>query len=330
MRAEKKKRRTTVNVVGAGRLGTALARALSSAGYDVRAVVNKTAGHARRAARLVASKPRALSASQLSLLPDADLVILSVPDDALPRVADELAASLASKEASLASVEKGKGKSSVKNEGRRPRRARVALHASGALSSDVLAPLRARGFAVGSMHPLASVSADAEAGAESLRAAFYCVEGDAGALRAARRAVRDLGGRSFSIQASDKALYHAAAVVASGHTVALFDLAARTLALCGLSQRRARQVLLPLLASTLSNLSHETPPRALTGTFARADVETVRKHLAALRARRGDDTEADALATYTLLGRHSLRLTAENGADAVALKRIAQLLREEK
>jgi predicted short-subunit dehydrogenase-like oxidoreductase (DUF2520 family) len=174
------------------------------------------------------------------------------------------------------------------------------------------------------MHPLVSVS-DARSGAESLlRGAFFCTEGDAGAVRAARSIVRALGAQSFTISTTDKALYHAAAVMTSGHSVALFQTATELLARCGLTETRARRVLLPLLGSTLENLSTQTPARALTGTFARGDVSTVRKHLAALRSTK----DRDALDVYALLGRRALRLAADGGADTSALEEIARLLDE--
>ena len=286
-------------VVGAGRLGTALASALADVGYEVKAVVARRASHARRSAALVGTSPLALTPAQIHLIPPVRLLLVTTPDDALPRVAEQLAAAL--------SFDTAKGA--------------VALHASGALGAEALAPLRASGFSVGSLHPLVSVS-DAVAGAERLRSAFYCVEGEGRAVRAARRLVRDLGGESFTVRPGGKPLYHAAAVMTSGHTVALFDLASRLLARCGLQERRAREVLLPLLSSTLENLSKQTPARALTGTFARADVETVRKHLAALE----QEGDADALAAYVMLGMHSLRLASEAGADADRVEEIARVL----
>lgn len=277
-------------------MGTALARALDACGYEVRALVSQTAAHARRAAARAGLRALALGADRLDALPAAGLLFITTPDDRIAETAARLAA--------LPDL-----------------RAGVALHASGALSSDVLAPLRARGVRVGSAHPLASVS-DAGAGAERLRGAFYCVEGDAAAVRAARRVVRDLGGESFTVESRHKPLYHAAAVLTAGHVVALFDVALDTLRRCGLTERRAQSVLLPLLRGVVENLSGRTPARALTGSFARADVETVRKHLNALR---GPD-ESDALAVYKLLGAHSLKLAAEAGADADAVGKVLAAL----
>ena len=287
-------------VVGAGRLGTALARALAACGYEIETLVARVASRARRAARLAGVETRAVALARLEELPRADVLFITTPDDAVAEVAGRLAAL-----------------------GDKRSRGRVALHTSGALASDVLAPLGARGYKVGSMHPLAAVS-EAEAGAESLRRAFYCIEGEARAASVARRLVRDLGGESFSVSTKEKALYHASAVLTAGHTVALFDVAVRLLARCGPTQREARRVLLPLLRSTLDNLERATPERALTGTFARADAATVRKHIAALR----EAGEPDALLTYALLGGRSLRLAARAGADAHRLVEIARMLAE--
>ena len=70
----------------------------------------------------------------LRTLIDADLFLITVPDDQIPQVASELSELNADRKV-------------------------TALHTSGALSSDVLAPLREKGWHTGSIHPLMSVSA---------------------------------------------------------------------------------------------------------------------------------------------------------------------------
>ena len=305
--------------MGAGRLGTALALALEKRGYDIVALVSRRGSSARRAARLFTrSRPAHLSSARLDRLPPSDLLIIATPDDQIERTTAQLADALAAKSLSGGTPGASKRRAPLTARRRRP----VALHASGALSSAALSPLHGAGLAVGSLHPLVSV-AEPQSGAQVFAGAFFCVEGDTEAVRAARRIVRALRGHSFSVAARDKALYHAAAVLSAGHAVALFDLACGLLGRCGLKRGRARDVLLPLARSALDNLaSATTPARSLTGPFARGDSETVAHHLAALR---GDELKI-AHGVYELLGAHSLRLARERGADEEALAGLARVL----
>lgn len=290
--------RPTVSIIGAGRLGTALTVALSAEGYSIEAVVGRRIQSARRAARMVGPQTQAFSFNRLADLPPSKILFITTPDDAIESVAAQLA-------------------ESIKWSGR----GRIAMHASGALSSDALTSLRSVGFSTGSMHPLMSVN-DPHAGAMRLKLAHFCIEGQPQAVRVARSLVRTLGGKSFSIETRDNALYHAAALMSSGHVVALFDIATELLMRCGLTERQARDGMLPLLTSAVENLAHNTPAHALTGTFARADAATVIKHLAALRA----NSDSDAVEAYKLLGLRSLELARENGADTASLKKIKRIL----
>jgi predicted short-subunit dehydrogenase-like oxidoreductase (DUF2520 family) len=307
------KRKATVSIIGAGRMGTALARALASRGYRIEAVVARRKSHALACAELIDTEPLILTSAQLDQLPSSDILFITTPDDAIESAAVQLAAMMKSRAAKM------------KDAGEKGGRKRTALHASGALSSRSLRSLSEQGFAIGSMHPLISVS-DSQHGAKVLRSAFFCIEGDPQAQRVARSLVRALGAKNFSIKTKDKALYHAAAVMASGHMTALFDMATEMLSNCGLTKSRARRVLLPLLGSTFENLRTAEAAHALTGTFARADTATVRRHLDALR----QSAMRDALATYTILGLRSLQLAGHAGARPEALKEIALILAEAK
>jgi len=284
----KRKQKPDVTIIGSGRLGTALAVALAGRGYAIQSLVARRALKARQAAGFLDAEVQALAAKQLRLLRPADVFLITVPDDQIAGVAAELS---------------------------KLRFTAVALHTSGALSSEVLGPLREKGWHTGAAHPLMSVS-DARDGGAGLRGGYWSVEGDKTALRVAKEIVRDLGGKSFSIRSEDKPLYHAAAVMVAGNVTALFDVALEMLVGCGLTRKTARSVLLPLIASTVHNLETKDPAQALTGTFARGDVETVKRHLAALK----DKNPADALELYRLLGQRSLKLTKGN-------PRITQILK---
>jgi predicted short-subunit dehydrogenase-like oxidoreductase (DUF2520 family) len=294
-----KRNKVTVSIIGAGRLGTALALALASRGYSIEALVARRLSHAQKAVKALGGVGLALSESQLAQLPPSQILLITTPDDVIKSVAER-----------LASMQRAMPPG------------RTVLHTSGALSSEELRSLVARGFHTGSLHPLVSVS-DPTSGTENFRGAFFCLEGDPVAVRISRRLVRELGGQGFSIEPRSKALYHAAAVMASGHMTALFDIAIEMLGRCGLSESRARKVLLPLVESAVRNLSTMTPARALTGTFARGDAATVRRHLAALE----DQSLPEALAAYILLGQRSLSLTKRSKRTVASLAQISKLLR---
>jgi predicted short-subunit dehydrogenase-like oxidoreductase (DUF2520 family) len=273
--------------------------ALESAGYQIVSLVGRSRQKLRKTARLLDVSCPLLVAKELGTGPVGDLIIVSVPDDQIVTVAEDLARI---------------------NAGAHP----TVLHTSGALSSKVFASLAKSGWHTGSIHPLASVS-DPAGGVEALRRAYWCVEGDAKATRLARRIVRDLGARAFSINAKDKPVYHAAAVMSSGNVVSVFDVALDMLNSCGLSRREAQKILLPLLESTALNLSRADPKDAITGTFARGDLETVKLHLAAL----SEKELGEALELYRLLGQHSVKLAGSNLSREV-VREIMRILNSQK
>jgi predicted short-subunit dehydrogenase-like oxidoreductase (DUF2520 family) len=290
MPGRKRKQKPKVSIIGSGRLGTALAVALAGRGYSIQSLVARRAQKAWQAASLLDAEVQVLAAKQLHSLQPADVFLITVPDDQIAGVAAELS--------SLSFTA-------------------TALHTSGALSAEVLAPLRERGWRIGSVHPLMSVS-DAREGDAALRGGYWSIEADKTTLRLAKTIVSDLAGKSFSIRSEDKPLYHAAAVMAAGNVVALFDVALEMLVHCGLTRKTARSVLLPLIASTIHNLETKDPAQALTGTFARGDVDTVKRHLAALK----NKDLADALDLYRLLGERSLKLTKKHPQITQILKSV--------
>ncbi len=272
MTERKRKQKTAISIIGSGRLGTALGVALLHRGYLVESLVGRRMQRVRNAARLLDADVQVLAAKELRSLRPADVFLITVPDDQIASVVGEMS---------------------------RLEFTATALHTSGALSSEVLAPLRKRGWKTGSIHPLLSVS---NAG-DPIERAFWSVEGDEAAARTGKAIVRDLDGQSFFIRPEDKPLYHAAAVMVSGNVTALFDVALEMLSECGIKRTTARNILLPLIASTVRNLETKDPVQALTGTFSRGDLETVKRHLAELKR------NPDALELYRLLGKRSLKLT---------------------
>jgi predicted short-subunit dehydrogenase-like oxidoreductase (DUF2520 family) len=171
----------------------------------------------------------------------------------------------------------------------RPRDEVVVAHVSGAAGLDVLAPHRRRA----SVHPLVALP-NAEIGAQRLRGAWFALAGDP----IGREVVEALGGRAFEVDEADRVLYHAAAVIASNHLVALL----------GQVERLADAVRVPfeayldLVSATIDNVRELGPATALTGPAARGDEATIRRHLEAL-----PEDERDA---YRALADAARRLAA--------------------
>lgn len=197
---------------------------------------------------------------------DVDLVLIATPDTVVADVAAAI----------------------------RPGRAVVA-HVAGSLGLDVLAPHDRRA----ALHPLMSLP-DAEIGAERLTGGWFAVAGDplVADLAAA------LGGRTFEIADDDRALYHAAAAVASNHLVALLGHAQRL----GASVGVPADALMALALGSAENAVALGPAAALTGPAARGDEATLVAHRDAIGRRAPRE-----LAAYEAMLAEARRLAAMEG-----------------
>jgi predicted short-subunit dehydrogenase-like oxidoreductase (DUF2520 family) len=292
-----------VVIIGAGRMGLALGSALLQQ-EAVHRLVYQGRAFEPPPHPLFDPKPIpgsvevAFAGAEYRPLPAAPpagtgIVILAVPDTALPEVVHDLAAA-----------------------GPAPAGCAV-LHLSGALSTDVLTLLHGAGYAIGSMHPLMAVADPWLAGDRLLGAAF-ALGGEPAAVAAARRIVSALGGRPLVIAPQARPLYHAAAVLASNALVGLAAAAARMLGEAGVPDDDALPALLPLMRGTLDNIEQLGARAALTGPIARGDVDTVRLHLARLSP--GDRV------LYCGLGLELLRLARDAGLDEERAEAIESLL----
>jgi len=244
-----------IAMVGAGNLGTALTWSLRSAGYTIEAVIARPGSASRKKARRLA---REVGAQTIAGVPDklrAEVIWFCVPD------------------ANIKSVAESWGKK-LNWEGR------VALHSSGALTSDKLAALRQRGAAVASVHPFMTF---VRGSGPALEGVPFALEGDTRGTRVARRIVKDLGGRAFSIRKSDKAAYHAWGTFSSPLLVALLETAEHVAALAGVKPAEARRRMIPILRQTLANYAASDAAGAFSGPIIRGDFETVKRHLGVLQ-----------------------------------------------
>ncbi len=285
----------SVSIIGIGRIGGALAIALGRAGFELEFLIHRDPSTANLISKVLPPAAKIVSGSDELPHLHSDIVLVTTADPDIASVGRRL-------------------------EGRLKKGA-IVLHTSGSLASDVFANLGVAGHPVGSMHPLVSVS-EPISGADNFSNAYFCVEGDDDAVTTAREIVESLGGQLFSIESKHKPLYHAAGVTACGHLVALIDIAIEMLAKCGLEKDRAKEILLPLITSTINNLHTQTPARALTGSFARTDSAAVERHLASIDREMSDR----AREVYLLLGEQSLDLAASIGANAAEEAKLREVI----
>jgi len=241
-------------IIGAGRVGRALGRRLRETGWRIILVAAQSEASAKRAVRFIGGgRPVAgLPAS----LTGARVILLTVPDDAIATVAEELA-----------------------RKDREELSGKVVLHTSGALGSSVLEPLRACGAAVGTMHPLQTFNG---VSVPPLVGKVFAIEGDELAVRTARRMARSLGGVPVGIRAAEKPLYHAAGAFGAGLCLAMEEAGVQMLMNAGLKRREAQRALLSLTRQVLENYEKLGPQKAWTGPLSRADFGVVASHQAAL------------------------------------------------
>src|SRR5579864_6205386 len=207
MRSSQRSKFPDVAIIGAGTLGTALALALRKQNLRIAEIVARDRASSLRRARTLAARvgARATTLSNAALSPR--ILWICVPDDAISEVAQQIA-------------ERGR------------HRGQIVLHSSGALGSDVLAPLRDAGAAAASAHPLMTFVSVSETGFHGVP---FALEGDPKALALVRPLIRRLGGKSFRITADAKAAYHAFGFFSSPGIVVLITAAQEVGKLAGLS-----------------------------------------------------------------------------------------------
>ena len=281
--------KASIALIGPGNLGFALARALHAAGYPIDEVIARdnpsSLRRARQLARAVTAQARTLDDAQL----DSRIVWLCVSDDVIADCARRL----------------------VKRKGWK---GKVVLHSSGALSSELLGPVARRGAAIATLHPMQTFVRTSPG---EMRGIWFGVEGDAAAVRVARRIATDLGGRVIRVERRNKALYHVLGGFASPLIIALLALAEQIAREAGVPDRARRGFIEPILLRTVKNYVAHGAAAAFSGPLVRGDLSTVKAHLGSLGRVPG------ALDVYKALVRSAIRTLP------VAKKRaIEKLLRE--
>jgi predicted short-subunit dehydrogenase-like oxidoreductase (DUF2520 family) len=268
------------SIIGAGMVGTALGCLLKKSGFNIVGVADKSPLARKRAeAYLGCSAFR----SPRNVIPKADVILITTPDDTIAAVCSEI-----SRDRSL------KGK--------------CVIHMSGACGLDLLDDAQKNGAAVACIHPLQSFSSIDQA-IQNIPGSCFGVTADGKALGLAKKLVRALKGVPLWIAPEQKPLYHAAACFASNYLVALMNTVESIYQTIGIQAKDAQKAYLPLVYGSLRNIEHAGVTFSLTGPIARGDFGTVKKHIAAIRK-----TAPQLSALYRVLGLRTVQIAQKKGA----------------
>ncbi len=275
--AEARPARLTVGVVGAGRVGPALAAALKLAGHRPVAASGVSDLSRRRAATLLPDVPLV---EPKEVLARADLVLLTVPDDALPGLVAGLA--------ETGAVRPGQ----------------LIVHTSGRYGTGVLEPALRAGALPLALHPAMTFTGTA-VDVQRLAGCSFGVTAPEQLRMAAEALVIEMGGEPEWIDEAARPLYHAGLAIGANHLVTLVAQSMELLRAAGVEE--PGRMLGPLLGAALDN-ALRAGDGALTGPVARGDAGTVTAHLAELRKH-----SPQAVASYLAMARATADRAIANG-----------------
>ena len=263
----------TFSIIGPGRAGMAIAKALANNGW----VISRVAGRSIEHAQSLAEKLGAMACIAADVGIGVELIIIATPDSAI------------SETAQIVSVQAESGA--------------LLIHLAGATGVEALEGVRSTrpDLVLGSLHPLQTLSDDNAF--EKLQGAFCAVEGPPEIQELAR----ELGLTPFSVLPENRSAYHATAVVASNHLVALMGQVERMANNAGVPF----EAFAPLARTAIEAALISRPATALTGPVSRGDTATIEAHLRVI--------DSSEVAVYKALARDALRLS---GRDDAALEEL--------
>ncbi|MDD4986554.1 MAG: DUF2520 domain-containing protein [Dehalococcoidales bacterium] len=266
-----------IGFIGAGTVGTALAIKLNSRGYPVVAVSSRSRSSAGKLAARV--KGCSVVGSGQEVADAAELVFITTSDDAIASVAARI------------KWHRGQG----------------VVHCCGSESTDILAPASKAGAITGVFHPLQSF-ASVERALENIPGSTVTIEAEPPLLETLKDIAAALDAQWIELKAAARVVYHASAVFACNYLVTLEKLAADLWQTFGIPRQQAIRALLPLIRGTIHNIEAVGIPGCLTGPIARGDINTVSKHLDALK-----EAAPDLLAAYRELGLKTIPVALDKG-----------------
>ncbi|MEO0085287.1 MAG: DUF2520 domain-containing protein [candidate division WOR-3 bacterium] len=280
--------RMRVGIIGAGRVGSAIAWHCQRLGYRISGVTDRRPRQAWVVYGLLKLPYRRLRSRDVAA--ESDVLFLTVPDTHLWPEFEAVSRWLLP--------------------------GTIVAHCSGTFGVDVFKGAHEQGLETLALHPIQSFSSHAQAIA-SLKGCYFALEGTPRGLRFGRRLVRQLRGGHIVVRSGNRPLYHAMCVFGSNFVNALLDAVETIARQLHLPRTRAVRMLRPLTQTVLDKAVELGAVATLTGPVQRGDAETVRRQLAALKR-----NAPELVPVYRVLSLRLVDMSRGQGADRTVLQKV--------
>lgn len=246
-----------ISIIGAGKVGSVLARYFKMQGWSIDAIISRTVESASSLARSCNAKRYSADLSALDFT--SEYIMISVFDDSIISVAHQLAEHL-SKKNYYPSI----------------------FHTSGIRTSDDLITLNKIGCTTFSFHPIQTFYSRTmnEYTCEHIGVG---IEGDDAGINSAYAIASTLSWKPIHIKKEFKPLYHAACVFGSSFLQSLADVSSKFIEMSGACNERALDYVLPMMTTAIDALKISHPHGVLTGPIVRGDEATISQHDQAIK-----------------------------------------------
>ena len=251
-----------INIIGAGQVGKTIARLIVIHHVGtIQGVCNTTTKSANNAIQFIGEGK---SFEDITILPSADITIITTPDDFIEPCCQQLSCSKNLKKDS------------------------IVFHCSGSLSSEILYSVAKQSFTA-SIHPMRSFAVP-EITLAQYNGTYCAIEGHNQATRLLKDIFIAIGSMTFFINGKNKSIYHTAGVFASNYLITIANAAMRCFEAAGVENNLAFRILIDLMKGTFNNLESTLSfQQSLTGPLKRGDVNTILKHFNSISEKKLSD-----------------------------------------
>jgi len=246
--------RLRVTVIGAGKVGTYLAKRFHDNNYIINMVISKSKNSAVALSKKVHAK---WSTSIKDIPEESDIIIISVPDPAIKSVADE-----------ITKLDLNFNRM-------------IVFHVSGTISYSILDKIKKHGATTFSMHPYQTF-ASKESSGKMKHPIFYGIEGNRLAVAKAKKIVSSIKSKFIVVPGEKKIIYHSSAVMISNFLLALFSSAEELLSQIEKNKKIRHEFMTSLSSEAYKNYFEKGFKKSITGPAVRRDMNTIEKHIIAL------------------------------------------------